>query len=312
MTTIPYDEPGLLLRRTAVARGLDDNWLGRMVREGTLVRIRQGAYAERQSWQQRTPAQRHRLLSQAVMLQYDDRVALSHASAHLARGGPDWGLDLGDVNVTNLFARGDRRKAGVTHHRGAVRVGDVSRHAGHWITSPARTAVETAATSRLEPAIAVLDWTLHAGLASRDELMSYAEVYMREWPDSVELPVAVRRSNGLAESVGESRSRIRLEDMGLRPEPQWVVHHPSGSVAGRVDMRIRELGLMVEFDGAIKYGRLLRPGQTIEDVIRAERAREVLLEELTGLRMFRLIWTDLDDADLEARIHRAARARRAA
>src|SRR6476661_1937364 len=132
-----------------------------MVREGVLVRIRQGAYAERRSWQQRSPAQRHRLLSQAVMLQYDDRVALSHASAHIARGGPDWGLDLSDVNVTNLFARGDRRKAGVVHHRGAVRLGDVSRLAGHWITSPARTAVETAATSRLVPAISVLDWTLH-------------------------------------------------------------------------------------------------------------------------------------------------------
>ena len=37
------------------------------------------------------------------MQQYDDRVALSHASAHVRRGGPDWGLDLSTVNITNLL-----------------------------------------------------------------------------------------------------------------------------------------------------------------------------------------------------------------
>ncbi len=39
-------EHGLLLRRDAVASGLDDNWLARMVRAGALVRIRHGAYAD--------------------------------------------------------------------------------------------------------------------------------------------------------------------------------------------------------------------------------------------------------------------------
>jgi len=37
----------------------------------------------------------------------------------------------------------------------------------------------------------------------------------------------------------------------------------------------------------------LKPGQRLEDVIRAERDREKLLQELTGLWMIRLVWADL-------------------
>lgn len=312
MQQILCDDYGLLLRRTAVALGLDDNWLARMVRLGILVRIRHGAYADAEVWRALTPAGRHLLRCRAVMLQYDDRVALSHASAHLLRGGPDWGLDLSTVNVTNLFGRGDRLQAGITHHRGITRVTDVSRLDGHWVTAPARTAVETAAGLDLVPAVCVLDWTLHQGLTNRDELDLYAMVWLREWAGSIQLPVAVGRSDGRSESIGETRTRLTLEDLGLAPEPQFEVRLPSGRVAGRIDFLLREQGVMVEFDGQVKYGRLLRPGQTINDVIKAERDREVLLEELTGMRMLRLTWADLDHpARIDGRIRRVVAQRRA-
>ncbi len=252
------------------------------------------------------------LLCRAVLLQYDDRVALSHASAHLMRGGPDWGLDLRTVNLTNLFGRGDRVQAGITHHRGRAHVTDVSRHGGHWITAPGRTAVETAAMHPMMPAVCVLDWTLHEGLSSVAELVDYANEWMREWPHTIDLPAAVAQSDGRSESVGETRSRLGLQSRGFAPEPQWEVRHPSGRLAGRVDLLLRKEGVMVEFDGEVKYGRLLKPGQTVADVIRAERAREVLLEELTGLRMLRLVWNDLDDMTRVAeRVRRVAAHRRA-
>ncbi len=312
MAHIPFDEHGILLRRTAIQLGYDDNWLHRQVKEHKLVRIRQGAYADPAVWLPAASPEQHVILSRAVMQQYDDRVALSHASAHVMRGGPDWGLDLSKVNITNLFGRGDRDQAGITHHRGWVGVNDVTRADGHWLTAPGRTAVETAALLPLEPAACVLDWTLHNGSTTGAQLMSYAEEYMRDWPGTIGLPLAVERSDGRSESVGESRTRLLLEDHGLHPEPQWEVHHPSGRLAGRVDFLLRELGLMIEFDGQVKYGRLLKPGQTVADVIRKERARELLLEELTGLRMLRLIWVDLDQPGRTIdRIHRAASLRNA-
>jgi hypothetical protein len=312
MIAIPFDQHGLLLRRTALRLGHDDNWLNRMVRIGALTRIRHGAYTSPASWSALTPAERHVLLCRAVLQQYDDRVALSHASGTLMRGGPDWGLDLRTVNLTNLFGRGDRTQAGVTHHRGTVRVGDVTRFGGHWVTAPARSAVETAAGAAPAPAVSVLDWHLHQGLATSDQIKAYAEIHMREWPGTIGLLHAVERCDGRSESVGETRSRLNLEDQGIVCIPQWEVRHPSGRLAGRVDLLLPDLGVMVEFDGEIKYGRLLKPGQSVSDVIRDERARELLLEELTGLRMVRFVWKDLDHAvRMAERVVRAGAQRRA-
>ena len=78
-----------------------------------------------------------------------------------APGAPTSGLDLGTVHITNLFGRGDRTQAGVTHHHGESRVGDVSRWEDFWITAPGRTAVDTAAGVDLVTAVSVLDWTLN-------------------------------------------------------------------------------------------------------------------------------------------------------
>jgi hypothetical protein len=312
MMRFPFDEHGILLRRRAVQLGYDDNWLLRMRRAGAIVRIRQGAYVDAGVWKASDPVQRHLLKCRAVMMQYDDRVALSHASEHLRAGGPDRGLDLTNVHVTNLFGRGDRTQAGVIHHRGECRVGDVTRWEDHWITAAGRTAVDTAASVDLVTAVSILDWTLHQERSTRAELEHYVHSYMEFWPMTVGLPVALERSDGRSESVGETHSRLLLEDGGYHPEPQFAVHHPSGFLAGVVDLVLRELGLMVEFDGDIKYGRLLKPGQTIADVIRAEREREKLLQELTGMWIIRLVWADLARPQETLRRIAALAAKRAA
>ena len=52
-------------------------------------------------------------------------------------------------------------------------------------------------------------------------------------------------------------------------------------------------GLVGEFDGHVKYGRLLKPGQTIVDVIEDEKAREDLLR-WDGSMVVRWIWRDLE------------------
>ncbi|HRD61290.1 MAG TPA: type IV toxin-antitoxin system AbiEi family antitoxin domain-containing protein [Nocardioides sp.] len=300
------DEHGILLRRDAVAQGLDDDWLARMVRGGELTRIRHGAYVDADIWAKSSPAHRHDLTSRAVMQWYDDRVALSHTSNIVRRGGPDWGLDLTTVHVTNLFGRGDRIKAGITHHRGECRVNDVTRLDGHWVTAAPRAALETALLSGRDPAVCVLDWALNSKLASLEDFADLVDPLMREWPGSVDLGYLVSLSHPKRASVGETRMGLFLDDHGFAgAEPQWQVDRPDGRVAGIVDFALHRERVMIEFDGKIKYGRLLKPGQTISDVIMDERAREKLLEELTGYRMFRVIWSDFRDrAALAARLRR--------
>ena len=51
--------------------------------------------------------------------------------------------------------------------------------------------------------------------------------------------------------------------------------------------------LLGEFDGAVKYGRLLRPGESPGDAVVREKRREDGLREL-GFDMIRWGWSDLD------------------
>lgn len=300
------DGHGLLLRRDAVALGYDDNFLARQVRAGVLVRIRQGAYALREVWAERSQVDRHLLLVTAVMRQYGDDVAVSHVSACLEQGGPNWGLDLSQVHLTNLFSIGERAGAGVRHHRGRCYVDDVTRAAGHWITAPARTALDTASLVPRDPAVAILDHFLNKGLATRDQ---YDAVFMsmKEWPATLAMHRKLELCTGRSESVGETRTSLLCHDQHLpTPQQQFEIFHPSGRLAGRVDFAWPEQRLLLEFDGLQKYHRYRREGESVEQMVLREKAREDLLRELTGWMMIRLVWADLaSPAATAQRIRRA-------
>ncbi|GAB2760518.1 hypothetical protein GCM10027020_11180 [Nocardioides salsibiostraticola] len=288
------DSDGILLRRNALIEGVDDNALARMAKRGDIERLRQGAYVLGDIWRQSDPVDRHLLLIKAVMQQYGDDVAASHTSALLLQGGPSWGQDLRTAHVTSLQGKGERTAARLRHHRGTCRVDDVTRLGGHWITSPARTALDTASTLKRDAAVCVLDDFLSRGLATQEQYDAQF-VAKKEWPDSLSLHHTLQLSRYGAESVGETRTRLACRDAHL-PEPllQFVVRYRSGEIAGRVDMCWPQYRLMLEFDGRIKYERLRRPGESVHETVMREKAREDLLRELTGFAMLRVVWTDLD------------------
>lgn len=300
------NENGILLRRDAIAAGVDDNALQRAVNSGTLIRVRQGVYVLAAIWAQTGPVGQHGLLLQGVRLLYNDRVAASHISACLEQGGPNWGLDLSKVHLTNLDGKGDRSAAKVVHHRGACIAADITRDALGWITSPARTALDTACIVRQEAGVAVVDWYIQKGLATFQDMVATHE-RMREWPGTLGLHRILALADGKAESVGETRTRLVLSAQGLPPPiAQFEICHPSGRLAGRVDFAWPAFKLMLEFDGAIKYHRFRRTGETIEEMVIREKHREDTLRELTGWTMVRITWADLaNPAALAARILRA-------
>ncbi len=69
---------------------------------------------------------------------------------------------------------------------------------------------------------------------------------------------------------------------------------------GTCDWGWPEHRLLGEFDGKVKYGRLLEPGQDPGEVVFAEKHREDVLREITGIGMVRLIWSDYDRPRLTA------------
>lgn len=79
------------------------------------------------------------------------------------------------------------------------------------------------------------------------------------------------------------------------PDLQTEILTDRGMV--RVDFEWADLGLVGEFDGMIKYGRLRRPGQSVEEVLQAEKNREAALMR-TGRWLVR--WTARDLGDVAA------------
>jgi hypothetical protein len=113
-------------------------------------------------------------------------------------------------------------------------------------------------------------------------------------------------ADGRSESVGESRSRVAVALAGLPPPVlQWEVPSAKGRVIGRVDFWWPGRQVVGEFDGKVKYGRLLRPGQDPAEVVYQEKRREDELRAVVRT-VVRWNWADLTPFTLTAtRLHRA-------
>lgn len=302
------DDIGVILRRDALLDGVDDHELRRLVRAGVLVKLRHGAYALGERWNDGTEPDRLLMLARAVMRRWGERIVLSHDSACLLQGGPSHGLDTQQVHATDLFRRGDRSQARVVHHRGTLLVGDVTRTDDHWITSPTRTALDTASRHPRSIAVALMDDFVHRGLTTMAELEAGSR--RREpWPDHASLRRSVSLVRTGSESVGETLLRLALHDLGMpEPVPQFEVRDGRGTFIGRVDLALPTLRILIEFDGMEKYHRFRRPGESIADMVMREKRREDRLRETTGWIVIRITWADLHDLpELARRIRAAAR-----
>lgn len=305
-----FDEHGIVLRRDMVTMGIHDQAILRLRRSGQLVRVRHGVYADPARWMAAAPRDKHVMMTNGVLQMYGDDVAASHVSAALMQGGPDWGLPLAHVHLTDLYAAGERRQASVHHHQGRCDVHDVTRMGRHWVTTPVRTALDTAALLPRDPAVVVLDDFLHRGLVTKEALS--AELARRQqWSAHLDLLLKVSHASLGSESVGETRARLLFQDHGL-PEPllQLEVHDESDALIGRVDFAWPACRVIVEFDGQSKYHRYRRPGESLEQAIMREKRREDRLRE-QGWIVVRMTWSDLEHpapflARLRARLERAA------
>ena len=62
-----------------------------------------------------------------------------------------------------------------------------------------------------------------------------------------------------------------------------------------------ECRLVGEFDGKVKYGRLRKPGETIEQAVMREKEREDRLRSI-GIMVIRWIWSDLENNRMIPRV----------
>lgn len=281
----------MALRRDFLAAGFEVDDVQRAVRSGVLVRIRRGAYADAALWHSLDDRGRHLLTARAVLATLTPPASLSHVSAAIAWGLPVWGVDLSAVHVTRAGAGQSRQEAGVVHHRGRLPRDQVTQVNGLRVTRPDRTVLDLARLAGFEPGVVTADAALRHGLVTTDELRAL-HTSMTDWPSSAVAGRVLRFANGLAQTVGESRTRVLCHVIGL-PAPQLQVEVHARGHRYYLDLAIDEAMTAIEFDGKLKY-RLddsLDP-RTLESILWAEKRREDDIRSL-GYRIERVVWDDL-------------------
>jgi hypothetical protein len=292
----------ILRRERLLADGYTPAELRRGVRAGELVVLRPGSYVDPSTLPD-TPEERHALQVRAAWPTLTSDAVISHASAAALFGLPLWRVRLDRVHVTRSRTHGGRVDPRLHVHSARLVEGDVVLLDGIAVTGAGRTVTDLARRLPFEEAAAVADAALHRGLLTSAGFA--AAVAQAERRPGV---AAARRvaafADGRSESPGESRSRVGMFRLGLPgPELQMPIVTRLGVCHADFGWpRFRAVG---EFDGLVKYGALLRPGQDPSDAVVAEKRREDAIRD-EGWRVVRWTWSELDRfEDVARRIERS-------
>ena len=279
-------------RADALARGASDAELQRLCRSGDWIRLHPGSYIPAPALARLDTYEQHRLLVYAVAAKSAPDAVISHQSAAVLHGIDLWNTPLDTVHLTRDRTRGGRRSPHRIVHASALPDGQVTLIDSIRVTTVARTVVDLARSLQYEAALVAGDYALHTLPVTPDELDAVAESAPTH-PGHCRARRVLSILDGRSESVGESRSRaLFVREQLPIPALQANLYAATGTHLGRVDFLFEDLGVVGEFDGKVKYGRLVPDGQTPADVLWAEKVREDAIRA-TGWQVARWTWEDL-------------------
>ncbi|WP_164702127.1 hypothetical protein [Modestobacter sp. KNN46-3] len=293
--------PGVLLRASAVRLGFDDGELARLVRSKQLDRLQRGAYIDPQA----DRAARARAVIVATVAGLRLPGAVSHGSAAVLHGLPTWRVGSARVHVTRAPPASGASSRRVHLHVARLGAEETTVVDGVLTTDVTRTVVDLARTLTFESAVVTADAALALGSTTAAQLDD-ALRRMGGAPGTRRAARVIAFADRRSESVGESRSRVLIHRIGLTaPDLQVEVRRPDGSLVGRCDFGWDAQRTLGEFDGRVKYGRLLRPGESAGDVVYREKLREDEMRDL-GREVVRWTWPELEEPGVvAARLRRA-------
>lgn len=294
------------------------------------MRVRRGCFVDGPRHRSAEAAERHLLEARAALRGLNPAEpgdgprpgdhAASHLTAALVWGLPVIASDLRHIEVCRVGSGQRRLRTPVLVH-GPVPSHEVVRREGGWVVRPMLMLRQVADGHGARAGIVVADAAVRAGLVSVEGLRVSAGVGERpggavqrpavQRPDvqrPAERPAPPGRrgergpfrlvaelASSLSESPGESWTKLVLHGLGYQAEQQVEIRTAAGQQVGRVDFLIRELRLIVEFDGRVKY-----EGADGAAALVAEKQREDRLRAV-GFRIVRLVWADLADPAIVAR-----------
>ncbi|MDX2972868.1 type IV toxin-antitoxin system AbiEi family antitoxin domain-containing protein [Kribbella solani] len=292
---------GWFSRRDAISAGYSDADLRQRVASGRWVRLARGAYADTPAdampaWER--AAWIHVRTARAVYHRLHGRAVVSHQSALFLHGVRVSELDLRRVHVTRRNGPG-RSGSALCQHASVPPVEQVTDVDGVQTTTVARAVVESVCAVSYPIAVSVVDQALRLRITTTEQLSTALGLFPRR-PGIRTATAAVQFGDGRAESVGESQLRVLLADLGFPTVlPQAEIRDTSGRFVARVDFLLEQFGVVVEFDGAVKYG------DGGPNALFAEKVREDRLRDL-GYQVVRVTRADLTTpVPLALRIRRA-------
>jgi hypothetical protein len=284
---------GIFSRAEALDNGESDRTLAAARRAGLIIRLRRGMYVSAEIYIALDDAGKHLLHARAVLAMQEGPVALAGPSAAALHGFALYGQDLTTVHILRLD-RGSSRRRGLANHHIVVQDidEDLGTYGGIMAISPARAVWEVACRSSFDSGVVTADSALH----KQPELIEPVQELQQRFayfPGSRQGRTTVKFADGRAESPGESITRVQCHRFGIpKPALQHQVVDSAGRLVGVSDFCREDHRHLGEFDGKIKYERLLRPGESPADTVFREKRRE------DGMRaglygMSRFTWTDL-------------------
>ena len=301
----------IVSRSDALSRGISDAELQRYCRTRAWRRLRPGRFVSRDEFDALPGEHKHRVIAEAV---FDATIApdavVSHVSAAIFHGLDVWNADLSRVHITRNRARGGGRSSAVRAvHTSPYTDEEVATFDGVRVTGLARTVADCARSLPFETAVCIADFAARSRELTAEDVLAALDSCPNHPGNRMARRVA-EFMDGRSESIGESRARVLLHQLGYSPQLQVQIVDDRGFV-GRVDFDLPDLETVVEFDGKVKYGRYVPEGKSAADLLWDEKRREDRIRA-TGLQVVRIAWPDLDHPELVDRMLRDAadRARR--
>jgi hypothetical protein len=271
---------GLLTLNQAKDAGMTLGDVRRAVREGALVSLRRGVYADADVWHD---LDRYRgqpiLQARAALTMMQRRSILSHDTSALVQG-----LEVMDsyrclTHVTREGFPSAWTSGGVRHHLARFAPEQVLVVDGFEVLDRARTAVDIARDSGFPAGVVACDSAMRSGVTRHELIQAYS--IMKSWPGVRSSRAAVDFADPSAANGGESLHRILVAELGL-PEPidpQFPIQTPRGLRI--VDIRVGRH--LFEFHGTDKLLPIDQGGLSADSsraAIRAEQDRATDLRDL--------------------------------
>ena len=284
---------GIFSRKQALDCGETDRTLAAAVRDGAFVRLRRGFYVPTEIYATADRSAKHLLHARAALAGQRGQVALTGVSAAALHGFDIYNTSLEVVHLIRLDNGSTRTEAGIVHHGTRRDIEEeIGLYQGILASIPARAVWEVACQSSLEGGVVTADSALHQRPELKEALDALHDRFAL-FPGSVKGRTVIRLADGRSDSPGESITRVQYYRYGIPiPDLQFDVLDNQGRLIGTVDFYWDDFRHLGEFDGKIKYEKLLRPGESPSDcVFREKRREDAMRADSRG--MSRFVWSDV-------------------